>query len=268
MAAHRTPMPSATTRPSGTTTCCGAGSRSPPRSTSTSRPRPRQAIADGPARPGRRTRRCPTPRSTSIEPATGFVKAMVGGRDFWGGHSYAKTNLADGRGPSDRIRVQADRAGHRARPTACRADKRFNAPSLGVVPHPGRHVERQGRRDRFRHDGGVHRRVVQHLLRQHHPRRRRSAPRPPWRWREQLGMVTCTELAGGPLGGARRQQRHGARHGLGVRHLRQRRRPRASRVRHQGRAITTAPCSTSTRTPRPRCWNPRWPDRSTTSCPG
>jgi penicillin-binding protein 1A len=34
----------------------------------------------------------------SVEPSTGFVRAMVGGHDFWGGHPYAKTNLAEGKG--------------------------------------------------------------------------------------------------------------------------------------------------------------------------
>jgi len=37
---------------------------------------------------------------TSIEPETGFVRAMVGGYDFWGTHSYAKTNLSVGAGRS------------------------------------------------------------------------------------------------------------------------------------------------------------------------
>lgn len=34
----------------------------------------------------------------SIDPKTGYVKAMVGGYDFWGTHSYAKVNLAMGTG--------------------------------------------------------------------------------------------------------------------------------------------------------------------------
>ncbi|MGI9577568.1 MAG: penicillin-binding transpeptidase domain-containing protein, partial [Microthrixaceae bacterium] len=37
---------------------------------------------------------------TSIDPATGYIRAMVGGRDFWGDHSYAKLNLAEGGGRS------------------------------------------------------------------------------------------------------------------------------------------------------------------------
>jgi penicillin-binding protein 1A len=35
---------------------------------------------------------------TSVEPATGFVRAMVGGYDFFGTHPYAKLNLSTGAG--------------------------------------------------------------------------------------------------------------------------------------------------------------------------
>ncbi|MCP4435000.1 MAG: hypothetical protein GY812_05770 [Actinomycetia bacterium] len=37
---------------------------------------------------------------TTIDPATGYIRAMVGGRDFWGEHPYAKLNLAEGSGRS------------------------------------------------------------------------------------------------------------------------------------------------------------------------
>ena len=42
--------------------------------------------------------RMPDAALTSIEPATGFVRAMVGGRDFFGTHDYAKLNLSTGAG--------------------------------------------------------------------------------------------------------------------------------------------------------------------------
>ena len=44
--------------------------------------------------------RMPDAALTAIDPATGHIRAMVGGRDFWGGHSYAKLNLAEGSGRS------------------------------------------------------------------------------------------------------------------------------------------------------------------------
>ena len=44
--------------------------------------------------------RTPDAALTSIDPATGHILAMVGGRDFWGGHEYAKLNLAEGLGRS------------------------------------------------------------------------------------------------------------------------------------------------------------------------
>jgi penicillin-binding protein 1A len=44
--------------------------------------------------------RTPDAALTSIDPATGHILAMVGGKDFWGGHPYAKLNLAEGLGRS------------------------------------------------------------------------------------------------------------------------------------------------------------------------
>ncbi len=44
--------------------------------------------------------RIPDAALTAIDPATGYIRAMVGGRDFWGDHSYAKLNLAEGGGRS------------------------------------------------------------------------------------------------------------------------------------------------------------------------
>ena len=44
--------------------------------------------------------RIPDSALTAIDPATGYIRAMVGGRDFWGEHSYAKLNLSEGGGRS------------------------------------------------------------------------------------------------------------------------------------------------------------------------
>lgn len=80
--------------------------------------------------------RMPDAALTSIEPRTGFIKAMVGGRDFWGGHPYAKLNLAEGAGRS---------TGSAFKPIALATalsngvppDKRFNAPSSASFRIPG-----------------------------------------------------------------------------------------------------------------------------------
>jgi membrane peptidoglycan carboxypeptidase len=45
-------------------------------------------------RPGRD----PDAALVSIDPKTGFVRAMVGGYNYWGGHDYAQVNLAMGQG--------------------------------------------------------------------------------------------------------------------------------------------------------------------------
>lgn len=66
----------------------------------------------------------------SIEPSTGFVKAMVGGYDFFGSHSYAKWNLAtSGRqtGSAFKPIVLATAISEGVPP-----DKRFDAPSSAV----------------------------------------------------------------------------------------------------------------------------------------
>ncbi|MFV0316368.1 MAG: transglycosylase domain-containing protein [Microthrixaceae bacterium] len=80
--------------------------------------------------------RMPDAALTSIEPATGFIKAMVGGRDFWGGHSYAKLNLAEGLGRSTgsafKPVVLATALANGVPP-----DKAFNAPSSASFRIPG-----------------------------------------------------------------------------------------------------------------------------------
>lgn len=49
--------------------------------------------------PGQGTNpKMPDAALVSIEPRTGFVKAMVGGRDYFGEHDYRQTNLAVGQG--------------------------------------------------------------------------------------------------------------------------------------------------------------------------
>lgn len=80
--------------------------------------------------------RMPDAALTSIEPRTGFIRAMVGGRDFWGGHSYAKLNLAEGAGRS---------TGSAFKPIALATaltngvspEKRFDAPSAASFRIPG-----------------------------------------------------------------------------------------------------------------------------------
>ncbi len=73
---------------------------------------------------------------TSIEPRTGYIKAMVGGRDFWGDHSYAKLNLAEGAGRSTGSTFKpialATALSNGVSPT-----ERFNAPSSESLPIPG-----------------------------------------------------------------------------------------------------------------------------------
>ncbi|MCO5319037.1 MAG: transglycosylase domain-containing protein [Microthrixaceae bacterium] len=80
--------------------------------------------------------RMPDAALTSIEPSTGEIKAMVGGRDFWGSHSYAKLNLAEGAGRS---------TGSAFKPIALATalsngvppGTRFDAPSSASFPIPG-----------------------------------------------------------------------------------------------------------------------------------
>ena len=57
----------------------------------------------------------PAASLVSIEPTTGYVRAMVGGRDFFGTGAHAKLNLAtQGPAPGGLV-VQAVRPRHRAR---------------------------------------------------------------------------------------------------------------------------------------------------------
>ena len=80
--------------------------------------------------------RTPDAALVSIEPRTGFVRAMVGGYDYFGTHSYRQTNLAVGAGRQ---------TGSAFKPvvmaTALEAgvppSKRFDAPSSGVFDIPG-----------------------------------------------------------------------------------------------------------------------------------
>ncbi|MCB9386549.1 MAG: transglycosylase domain-containing protein [Microthrixaceae bacterium] len=80
--------------------------------------------------------RMPDAALTSIEPSTGYIKAMVGGRDFWGEHSYAKLNLAEGLGRSTgsafKPIVLATALANGVSP-----DKVFDAPSAASFQIPG-----------------------------------------------------------------------------------------------------------------------------------
>ncbi|MCZ7628417.1 MAG: transglycosylase domain-containing protein [Microthrixaceae bacterium] len=170
---------------------------------------------------------------TSIEPRTGFVKAMVGGRDFWGGHPYAKLNLAEGAGRSTGSAFKpialATALANGVSPT-----KRFNAPSAASFRTPG-DLEREGWGDRFGNPGAMHGGVLEHLLRRDHPRRRRRG-RSDRRDGAEAGHHTDRARRRARCG-AGSQQRDRARHGIGVRHVRQRRDPRAAGVRDQGRTL-------------------------------
>lgn len=80
--------------------------------------------------------RTPDAALVSIEPRTGFVRAMVGGHDYFGTHSYRQTNLAAGAGRQ---------TGSAFKPivmaTALEAGvspgKLFDAPSSAVLRIPG-----------------------------------------------------------------------------------------------------------------------------------
>jgi penicillin-binding protein 1A len=80
--------------------------------------------------------RVPDAALVSIEPRTGFVRAMVGGHDYFGTHSYRQTNLAGGAGRQ---------TGSAFKPIVMAAaleagvapSKRFNAPSAAVLNIPG-----------------------------------------------------------------------------------------------------------------------------------
>lgn len=80
--------------------------------------------------------RMPDAALTSIEPRTGFIKAMVGGRDFWGDHPYAKLNLAEGAGRSTGSSFKPITLAT-ALANGVPADKRFNAPSAASFRIPG-----------------------------------------------------------------------------------------------------------------------------------
>ena len=80
--------------------------------------------------------RTPDAGLVSLDPHTGFVKAMVGGYDYFGTHDYRQTNLAKGAGRQ---------TGSAFKPIVLATaiangvplDKRFNAPSSEVHRLPG-----------------------------------------------------------------------------------------------------------------------------------
>jgi penicillin-binding protein 1A len=80
--------------------------------------------------------RTPDAALVSIDPRTGFVRAMVGGHDYFGSHSYRQTNLAGGTGRQTGsafkpiVMATALEAG-------VPASKVFNAPSSTVLKIPG-----------------------------------------------------------------------------------------------------------------------------------
>lgn len=80
--------------------------------------------------------RTPDAGLVSLEPKTGYVRAMVGGYDYFGTHDYRQTNLAKGRGRQ---------TGSAFKPIVLATaiangvplDKRFNAPGSEVHRLPG-----------------------------------------------------------------------------------------------------------------------------------
>jgi penicillin-binding protein 1A len=80
--------------------------------------------------------RTPDAALVSIDPRTGFVRAMVGGHDYFGTHSYRQTNLAAGAGRQTgsafKPIVMAT-----ALDTGVPASKQFSAPSSAVLQIPG-----------------------------------------------------------------------------------------------------------------------------------
>ena len=80
--------------------------------------------------------RTPDAALVSIEPRTGFVRAMVGGYDYFGTHSYRQTNLAAGAGRQTgsafKPIVMAAALENGVSPST-----RFDAPSSAVLTIPG-----------------------------------------------------------------------------------------------------------------------------------
>ncbi len=80
--------------------------------------------------------RTPDAALVSVEPRTGYVRAMVGGYDYFGTHSYRQTNLAAGAGRQTgsafKPIVMATALENGVSPSA-----RFDAPSSTVLKIPG-----------------------------------------------------------------------------------------------------------------------------------
>ena len=88
----------------------------------------------------------PTAALVSIEPATGYVRAMVGGRDFFGTAPTTSSTWPPGRRPPGRLVVQAVRAGRRARPGHRPSTRTYGAPAVLTIPladgaRPGRSLQ-------------------------------------------------------------------------------------------------------------------------------
>ena len=171
----------------------------------------------------------------SIDPATGHVLAMVGGRDYFGAHPDGEVQPRHGPGPPHRLVVQAARAGRRAAERARRP----------------RHDLRRPRRDGPHLRRPTARRGTSTTTARAAPACPSTCGRPPSApttpstpsSSSRIGTDQAIDIAHAmgidgdarpvPLGRARRQRRAAARDGLGLRHPRQPRGPRRPRHGHQ-----------------------------------
>ena len=163
--------------------------------------------------------RTPDAALVSIEPRTGFVRAMVGGYDYFGTHSYRQTNLAAGAGRQTgsafKPIVMATALENGVSPT-----KRFDAPSSAVLTIPGGIWRVKG--------GGIGAGtmaectvVSSNTCYANIMLDPAVGPSAPSRW--PRSSVSCRPRSRPTPDRARRQQRHGHRHGIGLRDLRERR---------------------------------------------
>ena len=192
--------------------------------------RPRGA---GRGRGGGRRRSCPTPTDpdaalVSIEPATGYVRAMVGGRDFFGAGASGQAQPGHAGPPAGRLVVQAARAGRRADPGHRPADDAISAPACITIPLR-RTPSRGGRATTAAAAGGTVD-LVEGTVRSYNTALRAadhaaSGPSEAMDGADAHGHPQPARAV--PVRGARHQRRHRPGHGRGLRHLRQPRHPRA-----------------------------------------